>query len=144
MSTHNLPKKERIQLNMSTKDMLITLGEGNPGALTVLVNMLSRNEEIDPQAALGAINGALQLDAYGIYGSDIWILFKDICKQSMVHMLAVLRAVQMGQLSERTLLTAVKAAGEGQPFQIDLDQVLTRLQQSLPLFGRAAAATKTS
>jgi hypothetical protein len=36
------------------------------------------------------------LDSLGIYGPNVWVIFKDVCEQNHARMLAVLRATQLG------------------------------------------------
>jgi hypothetical protein len=40
----------------------------------------------------------------GIYGPNVWVIFKDVCEQNHARMLAVLRATQLGMLSSEALL----------------------------------------
>lgn len=95
--------KPRIQITDSLMDMLQKMSGGNPGALTVLMKTIEAGPKIDPQSALGPISALLSLDTLDIYDSKIWILYKDVCGQDMVLMLALLRAVQMGIMSESGL-----------------------------------------
>jgi hypothetical protein len=44
------------------------------------------------------------LDSLGIYGPNVWVIFKDVCEQNHARMLAVLRATQLGMLSSEALL----------------------------------------
>jgi hypothetical protein len=43
------------------------------------------------------------LDSLGIYGPNVWVIFKDVCEQNHARMLAV-RATQLGMLSSEALL----------------------------------------
>jgi hypothetical protein len=43
------------------------------------------------------------LDSLGIYGPNVWVIFKDVCEQNHARMLAVLRATQL-MLSSEALL----------------------------------------
>ena len=62
---------ERITASMDMKKMLITMSEGNPGALTCMMEML----RTDPMALLDI----LYFDSMGIYGSKIYMLWNDCC-----------------------------------------------------------------
>jgi hypothetical protein len=44
------------------------------------------------------------LDSLGIYGPNVWVIFKDVCEQNHARMLAVLRATQLDMLSSEALL----------------------------------------
>jgi hypothetical protein len=41
------------------------------------------------------------LDSLGIYGPNVWVIFKDVCEQNHARMLAVLRATQLGMLQAK-------------------------------------------
>ena len=64
----------RVGLQDTVQDALVKMVEGNPGAITVLLEFLKRNPD------LGLIH-ILKLDDLGIYGSHIWMLWKDVCGQ---------------------------------------------------------------
>jgi hypothetical protein len=122
----------RITIKDNIKTAIIKLAEGNPGALTVMLSILEKSEAIDPDAALGPMAHIFGLDTLGIYGPRIWMLYKDVCKQDLVNMLAVLRAVQLGKLSESVMNHAIDNYGEG----LDLPETLKIVQTELPDFGK--------
>lgn len=105
---------------------------GNVGVLSVLLAITSTGAHIDPDAAMGSMNGILLLDALKIYGSRIWQLYNDVCDSDLTHMLACLRAVQMGLISADVLNHAIENRGEG----IEAEKVLQAVQELLPRFGR--------
>jgi len=67
-------RNSKINMDMSTKDAIIALAEGNPGAITVLAQMVQ-----DPRGAAAI----LHLDNLEIYGSKIWVGYKDHCKEDI-------------------------------------------------------------
>ena len=89
----------RIELSDSVQSAIIKMAEGNPGAVRVLCELFKWSPTIDPQSALGGLGPILSLDTEGIYGSQIWVLYKDVCGQSILNVLALLRAKQMGVLT---------------------------------------------
>lgn len=95
MKTH----KERIGLQDTTLDIFHKLSEGNPGALTVLTLAYTNAAEIDPQAMFGGLGALLGFDSLGIYGPDIWVLYKDQCGCDIREVLMLQRAWQLGFLS---------------------------------------------
>ncbi len=110
----------RIKLDMNTMDILIELGEGNPGALNVLTVLLKDSAEIDPDAAMGSLHALLDLDTKGIYGPSIWMLFKDVCDQNITTLLAMQRCDQLGihnwkesDLHDREKSLALREFAEG-------------------------------
>lgn len=101
---------ERVNLGMNYGQALMVVSEGNPGAARVLVDLATQGPAIDGDSALAEWGGILALDSHGIYGSDIWLMYKDLCEQSYVRMLAVLRAVQLGLERESTVKNAIEFA----------------------------------
>jgi hypothetical protein len=126
----------RIELNMNISDMLVSLAEGNPGALSAMVKLIEENITIDPDSALGPVGAILSLDTNEIYGPDIWILFKDIAGQKPLYVIALLRAVQLGIISGNILKAAIKSENRGDT-RLDVSDILSRVQQKLPSFGKA-------
>jgi hypothetical protein len=57
-----------------------------------------------PLSYLKVIGPVMLLDSLGIYGPNVWVIFKDVCEQNHARMLAVLRATQLGMLSSEALL----------------------------------------
>ena len=122
----------KINLNDSVLTILEKMSEGNPGAATVLVRIVKEGAEIDPQSFAGELTGILSLDTYGIYGSKIWMLYKDVCGHSLVDMLALLRACQLGKLPVATLLHAIENRGAG----LDVFKVSKEVREELKDFGK--------
>lgn len=122
--------KTRLELTMSPADMIVALAEGNPGAMTVMLRMVNNNEKIDPMDWAGPFGPLLSLDALGIFGCRIWMLYKDVCKENLVHTLALMRSVQMGITRDTDLQHAIDNRGDG----IDLLDTLKKLAIDLPQF----------
>lgn len=130
-------KKPRLDFEMTTAEMLTTFSEGNPGAITVLIHLLKNNAAIDPDSMLGHIGAITMLDVLGIYGSQIWLLYKDICHQDLSKMIAVLRAVQLGIVDGQLIIDSVTmSSGQYQatPVGWDPDMVLDEIKTVLPNF----------
>ena len=67
-------KRKEINVTASTMDMLLLISEGNPGAATVLAQLMKEDN---------GILLVLGLDDMNIRGTQIWIGFKDYCKNDM-------------------------------------------------------------
>jgi hypothetical protein len=96
-------QKARIEFNDSVFDIIHKMSEGNPGAITVLMMSMNHCAKIDKASAFGPISDILSLDTHGIYGSRIWMLFKDVCGERLPVMTAMLRACQLGYLKDTIL-----------------------------------------
>jgi len=89
----------RIALEDSLSSAIIKMAEGNPGAISALMNLIEASERIDPQNGLGKIAPLFSLDIYGIYGTDIYVLYNDKCSRSSRKTILLLRATQFGFFS---------------------------------------------
>lgn len=108
------------------------LVEGNPGALTVCMALMKDNARIDPDDAFKEIGPLLSLDTEGIYGSRIWMLYKDVCGQDTEKVLGLLRARQLGYLNTVPFQHAIDNYGDG----LDVDAFLSKVKERLPKFGK--------
>jgi hypothetical protein len=84
-------------------DAVAKIAEGNIGAAVCIMDLMKHSEEIDPLSYLKVIGPVMLLDSLGIYGPNVWVIFKT-SEQNHARMLAVLRATQLGMLSSEALL----------------------------------------
>jgi len=119
----------RLKLDMNINDALFAMSEGNPGAINVLMDSVKRNQEIDPLNAMGPWGLVVNLDTIEVYGSRIWILYKDLCGQDLPLTTALVRAVQLGIISRETLDKAIDS-GE----KIDIKATTGRVLEEIPEF----------
>jgi hypothetical protein len=91
---------ERINWTDSVPDAVAKIAEGNIGAAVCIMDLMKHSEEIDPLSYL-VIGPVMLLDSLGIYGPNVWVIFKDVCEQNHARMLAVLRATQLGMLQAK-------------------------------------------
>lgn len=127
----------RISLADSGLQIIMKMSEGNPGAATVLVNLLSEQEvkvsEIDPDNLLGAVGVVLYMDTLEIYGSNIWMFYKDVCGQDYVTMIGLLRAIQLGFMDSQ-VLTCEFDNPYARLEQSFIDDMMTKVRTRLPNF----------
>lgn len=121
----------RIQLTDSTLTAIQKMVEGNPGATVVCMQLVQKGPDIDPDDVFGGIGKILSLDTHRIYGSRIWMLYKDVCEQNIATMIGLLRAVQLGFLPEEDLQHAIDNYGES----LDIPELLQKVKAKLPAFG---------
>jgi len=107
----------KLALTDTTIDAIMKMSEGNPGAVSVTTQMIHHTEQIDPDNLFGGLGNILRLDDMGIYGSHIWILFKDICGESIYNLTLLLRANQLGYVSESSIKEKIDSARES--FTVD-------------------------
>lgn len=80
----------------TTMSALVKMADGNPGAANALVELVK----------LDGINSVMMLDRFGIYGSDIYILWSDICDRDAFKMHDVIERARMGELRHTLLKEA--------------------------------------
>ena len=124
--------RSKIGLNDTVQDTLIKLSEGNPGALSVCMQIMAKGSQIDPDAFGGGLLMLLSLDDLGIYGSRIWMLYKDVCGTDLTDTLGVLRGHQLGFITSGTLNHAIDNRGDG----LDIEDVVSKVRERLPDFGK--------
>ncbi len=122
----------KIETTDTVQEAIIKMSDGNPGAVRVLCDVINNGRAIDPDSAMGSFGSIAILDMLEIYGSGIWMLYKDVCGEDIVKMIAVLRAWQIGLVSASTITYAMENRGDG----LDVDDVLSRVQERLPDFGK--------
>lgn len=124
---------EILTLEDDPRSAITKMCKGNPGALSVLVELCNKGHEIDPDAFAGGMTHLMSLDSLNIYGPDVWMLYKDVCGQRISHMVAVLRAVQLGITPSATVKDAIQNYGQG----IDVDEIFSAVCERLPSFAKA-------
>ena len=133
-------KKTKLELADTMPVILFKISEGNPGALSVLVRIVKESPVIDPDSAMAGLGPLLDFDTMGLYGSKIWLLYKDVCQYDLTRMLGLLRARQLGLLPEKFILDAIEAADTGQrakiPHTDNLDVIVFKVKDRLPKFAK--------
>lgn len=114
-------------------ELILKIVQGNPGALTVCIEMMKNGERIDPDAA-HPILSIFHLDALGLRGPSVWVLYKDVCGQNIARTLLMLRANQLGFLSAVQIHEAIDRART-----LDFEALAASVKQELPAFNTAEA-----
>ena len=127
LERQEIMNNERIKLEDSPMTAIVKLVEGNPGAIHVCAEFAKKTKGIDPDNVLGGMGNIFSLDINGIYGSRIWMLYNDVCKQDIVKAIGLLRANQLGYMTRSELDHAIDNYGEGVDIEILLDKVKKRL-----------------
>lgn len=126
----------RIELTDTAQDMLFKMSDGNPGAITTMVELLQCNASIDPESAFGNIGAIITLDSLNIYGTDIYVLWSDICNKDTTKMIAVLRASQLGLLPSVTLKDACSRQDYSGKEMIDVEDMYKQVCDQLDSFDK--------
>lgn len=130
---------DRIKGDMTMMDVFVVLADGNPGAVRVLLETTKASEKVDPDGMMGAFGAMLMFDTYRFYGSKIWMLYKDLCGQSIAKTLGMIRAMQLGYVDYKKVHTAIgDDLNFGKPEVLDeyggVDGLLAKVKEYLPRF----------
>lgn len=87
---------------MNLAEKVIKLAKGNFGALNALMT-LSNPTYVLFNESIEAIN---QLDTLGIKGTDIYVLYSDICERNDTKTLELINATRNGKLDPAVLIDA--------------------------------------
>ena len=134
-----LTKYDMDKTILRGEDDLVTavtkMSKGNPGAIRALMCLLE-DTTTDPDSVLGGLGLITLLDFKGIYGTDIYVLWADICGRSTPKMIAVLRACQLGLFD----IAVVKEAAGRQDYSgrelVNPDALVAAVKERLPRFGK--------
>ena len=110
------------------------LAKGNPGACTCLCKLLEYTFHDHCELPVHGVNVLRLLDKYGIYGTDIYVLWNDICDEDYFKVLELLSAVEIGFLDSATLCDACSRQDYSGKNLIDVDQIVHDVKSVLPYF----------
>ena len=131
--------KGRLKSQDTVPDVFAKLSEGYPGALTVCMGIFTQGATIDPDNFMVGMGPLLALDALGIYGASIWTLYKYFCGEDITKSLAVLRAWQLGVVSDAEIRLAIEACHAGDHSSgLNPETLLAQVRERLPMFGQGA------
>jgi hypothetical protein len=123
----------RLNIDMSAKEMIMAMCDGNPGCIRVLADLFRLTPEIDRASALEGFGPITMLDEFGIYGSQVWVLYKDMCNEKYWKVIGLIRAVQCGFTSKEKLKDAIDYADSrrGPPPTFDIPSLLAQVKEYL-------------
>jgi len=88
-------------------EIAMKMSEGNPGALTAIIELVKKQD---------GIMYVLACDRIGVYGSRLYMLWNDCCGRSIDKFMCVIKAWQTGKLKAEEILEHV-SGGWGTPFE---------------------------
>lgn len=125
----------RIKLQDNLMDVVTKMSDGNPGAITTLMQMLQPTAQvIDPDSIMGTLGKIMNLDTLEVYGIDIYILWNDVCNRDMVKMFTVLRAQQLGFISAELIREISADQNRSKLDKIDIEALHAKVKKELPNF----------
>lgn len=124
----------KITLADNAMSAVVKMSEGNPGAMTALMEVIKCGEQVDPDDFMGGLGKILALDTLEIYGTNIYVLWNDICDRNTSKMIAVLRAYQLGFISDRILKDACYRQDRSGRDIIPVEELYSKVIERLPAF----------
>lgn len=124
----------KITLADNAMSAVVKMCEGNPGAMTALVEVIKYGKQVDPNDFMGGLGKILALDTLEIYGTDIYVLWNDICDRNTSKMIAVLRANQLGFISNQILKEACHRQDRIGRDIIPVEELYSKVIERLPDF----------
>lgn len=122
---------QKLTLQDTPLTAIAKLSEGNPGAISVIGNLFVTSKSVDPDSAImGGFGVLLNLDMLELSGPEIWVMYKDICKENIIDTHALIRAAQLGLVSREYVRKQIGIGGS-----IDMQDIKNRVQGQLPEFG---------
>lgn len=115
------------------KDAIRTITNDDEDAILVCVKVTENVLFVDPDCVArpaGILAPLYCLDMLGIRDSAIYLFYKEVCREHVGYMMALMRGVLLGLVSEKALRHAIEYHGEG----IDLDSIVRGVKTLLPSF----------
>lgn len=121
----------RIGLHDTVMDIMVKMSDGNPGALTAMVSILQDGARIDPDDFFKGMGTLLHFDSADIYGSDIYVLWNDVCARNTTAMMGVMRASQLGITTDAEVRRMIRESDSA-----PVDNLLVQVRAKLPNFAK--------
>jgi hypothetical protein len=128
----------RIQLEDSTRDVIAKMAGSSTQATSILMQMVSKGELIDPDNMMGGLGAILSMDTIGIYEEDIYRMYKHVCMEDLTLVFSMLRGVTLGIIPPYELTSNVSVGSRAEMSYDRKIQILEQVQARLPRFGRVA------
>lgn len=124
----------KLNSNDSMMSIVTKMSDGNPGAMSALMEIITKGADVDPNDIMGGLGKVLFLDTIEIYGSDIYILYSDLCNRDIVKTIALLSAVQLGILDKIILKDACSRQDYSGIKMINIEEIHAKVCEVLPNF----------
>lgn len=122
----------KLKLNDTLLTGIIKLSDGNPGAAVALCDICKVAEEIDTFLSKPKLSGMpylLLIDSLNIYGTDIYVLYSDICEKNAAKTMAVLRATRLNILEISKLKEACSRQDYSGKDLIPVDEIFEQVKE---------------
>lgn len=83
----------KIKADMTVLDTCMAMGEGNPGAIVCVIEMMNQGMLLD----------LLMLDTKEVYGEKLYMLWNDCCDRDMEKYKKTLELIRTGAITDEQL-----------------------------------------
>jgi len=129
-------KESRIKLSDNMISAVAKMSNGNPGAMTFMMKLITDAEKIDPGNQMGGLHSMLLADTFGIYGTDLYVLWSDICNRNTGLAMAMLTGAQLGIISGKLLADACSRQDYSGRDMIDVESVYKKVCEKVESFDK--------
>lgn len=105
-------------------ERVVSLSKGNPGALNCLLSLIDKSKS----EGLSCDFSLRVFENLGISGTDIYVLWSDICDRDSKDTLSVLRATELGVLSPDVVRDAASRQDFSGRTLIDVGKVVEEVK----------------
>jgi hypothetical protein len=119
---------EKLRLEDSIIDIIIKMSNDDSGATVILSDIIEQGERIDPYMDSSFIY-IFDLDEMEIYGTDIWILYEDVCDSNVANFIALLRSRRLGYTTTEEIKEKIRNQKA-----FDFSKILSKIKKDLPDF----------
>lgn len=101
----------RISLADTAQDIIIKLSDGNPGALTTLMELTKSYKN-----SFDAFPDYLAIDTMELYSSQLYMLWNDCCDRNIEKVKQIIKLYREGKITSKDIHERVKNVGYGKSF----------------------------
>jgi hypothetical protein len=103
---------ERIKGDMSWDQIIVAMGDNDVATIQLLDQILTKGRLLNPDEHEAGIGLVIYLDSCGLYGKDIYLLYKVVCGGVFSEMAAVMYADRdrlHPRVNENSIKRAIRA-----------------------------------
>lgn len=102
----------KIEINDTIESIIVKLSEGNPGAMRTLFEIM----QFKGNNPFYFLETFLAIDNMKLYGSYLYMLWNDCCKNNIEKVFKVIEAYQRGDINDEMINERIRTAGYGISF----------------------------
>lgn len=125
------------EVDIANKSFILGMAGGNEHVAKILLNIFLKNVDIDPSNVLKEAGPLVIMIHMDILGLKIQALHESICGSCYIKTIGVLRAVQLGIISQSELVGALSSPIGAARLAEQVDDIMSQVYSKIPDFKRA-------